>query len=231
MKQKLLVRFPEILVFSALLLVYIFLFLYINPNIFENSSFPYYSSLLDAIFKGRLDVIPPSTIDMSYFHGKWFLNWGPGPILFILPFKFIFQPGISDKIYTFIAGFSNIIIFYFFLREFVEYFKIKLSNFSRFFILISFALTSPNLYLSLNGRVWFTEQILAVFYILFSLFLIFKFLNTKKILYFSLSIIFFNLAWLSRAPLIFHGILLLFVVLKFWKDKIFFKLILILMGI
>ena len=182
------------------------------------------------MLKGRLNIIPFSTIDLSLFQGRWYLNWGPGAVFYILVFKIVGLE-FSDKFYTFVAGIANVFIFYLLIEQFIKYFKIKLSHFSEIFILISFALASPNLYLSLSGRVWFTEQITAAFYLLISLLALFKFLNKKEIKYFLISVIFFNLAWFTRAPLIFHGFLFATVLFQSRKEKEFKKVLAILVVI
>lgn len=196
-------------VFILTAFVYSFFYLIINGEIFGNSPFNYYSLLIDSLLSGRLDIPGNVTIDLSQFQGKWYLNWGPGALLYIFPFKLIMLGGLSDKFYTLLAGILNILVFSFLIKEFIKYFKINLSDFSKNFLLFSFAIASPNFYLSLNGRVWFTEQIVAVLYILLSLLFLFRFLNSDgKLKYFLISVIFFNLAWFTRAPLVFHGLIL-----------------------
>lgn len=195
------------------------LYVLINRDFFGNSPFNYYSLLLESLIDGRLDIPGNVTIDLSEFEGKWYLNWGPAAILYILVFKVVMLGYLSDKFYTLVAGILNIIVFGSLVKEYVKYFRIKVSDFSKNFLIFSFAFASPNLYLSLNGRVWFTEQIVAVLYILLSLFFLFKFLNSKNNLRFFLaSVIFFNLAWFTRAPLVFHGFIYLAVIFLYRKE-------------
>ena len=158
---------------------------------------------------------------MSLFNGKQYLNWGPAPILFILPFYLFFGDKTSDVFYTLVAGVGNVILFYLLVSEFKKYFKLSISYFSEVFIIISFAFASPNFYLSLGGRIWHTEQIVATFYILVFLLYFLKFLNKNLIgiKYLFISVIFFNLAWFSRATMVFYGLFFLYLTLLIYKSK------------
>ncbi len=185
-------------IFIVLCLVYGIFSIVVTQHILETSSTPYYNFLIDAFFHRRVNVILPIHYDLSSYHGKWYLNWAPAPILFILPFYFISGKYTSDIVYTLIAGMLNFFLFYLFLTQCVRYFSLKISTFSKLFILIGFAICSPNFYLSLSGQIWSTEQIIGVMYLLLAYTLFFYFLQIKSVFAYLLAIIFFSFAWLSR---------------------------------
>jgi hypothetical protein len=210
-----------ILVLFFIALIYLLFAADISKNIFQNSSFPYYTYLINALGKGHLDIISPTNIDLSIFNGKLYLNWGPGPILFILPFYLLTGGNASDIFYTLFAGIANIFLLHLVIDEFKKYFKLSFSKFAKFFILLTFAFCSPNFYLSLGGRIWATEQIISTFYILVFLLFFLKFLNSKLlgIKFLFLSVLFFNLAWFTRATMVFYGLLFFYIIFILYKKQ------------
>jgi len=178
---------------------------------FGSSDTNYYPYLLDSLFHGRVNVInPPSVYDLSFYNAKWFLNWGPGAILFILPFYFFKGIYTSDILFTLFAGMINILMFYLALKEIQKAFHINLSLFREVFILLTFAIASANFYLSLSGQIWFSEQVIGIFYLLIYYFFYFRYIREQKLLLLLLAILFFNLAWITRYTLIFSGFLFLY---------------------
>ena len=209
------------IVFIFIAFVYIIFSFEVKGSPFVATAYAYYTDLLNALLHFRLNVNPATTIDISIFNGKYYLNWGPAPVLFIIPFYFLFGTGPSDVFYTLAAGFFNVVLFYFLIKEFRKYFSLNLSKFSEIFILFTFAFASPNFYLSMGGRVWHTEQVVATFYVLAFLLFFFKYLNRgfKNIYLFILSVIFFNLAWFSRATMVFYGIFFFFSFYLTFKER------------
>ncbi len=190
--------------------VYLFFALYINRDIFVPTRTDYYIYLLDSFLRGRVNVNPPFKYDLSLYHNKWYLYWGPAPILFIVPFYVASHFQASDILYTLMGGALNVLLFYFTMQEFEKYFNISLSLMAEAFLLLSFGLASPNFVLSLNGNIWFTSQIFATTYLLLFYLCYFMFLNSERFSLFILATVFFYLAVLSRYSLIFNGILYLY---------------------
>jgi hypothetical protein len=209
------------IVLLIILIVYLLFSIIIKGDIFVQTAYAYYTYLLTSLSNGQLNIVSPTNIDLSFFNGKQYLNWGPAPIVFIFPFYLLFGDKASDVFYTLVAGISNVVLFYLVIREFKKYFKLKLSYFTEAFIILSFAFTSPNFYLSLGGRIWHTEQIVATFYILIFLLYLLKFLNKNlvEIKYLLISAIFFNLAWFSRATMVFYGAFFLYIIFMVWRLK------------
>lgn len=205
------------LIFIAL--IYVIISQFVTHSIFRKTDFSYFNYLTNALTHGRVNIISENVYDFSFYKGKAFMYWGPGPVLFILPFYLFSRLQASDVLYTLIAGIVNVIIFYFVILELIKFFKLKISDRSIYFIVLNFALASPNFYLSMGGKIWHTSQIISIFYLLVFLLFFFKFLNSKlNTLFFSLSAIFYGLAVISRQSLFFYILLFLFP-FYFWKKN------------
>ena len=194
-------------------------YFYFSQLIYGNISVPtkynYYNYLLDAFLHGRINITPSYHYDLSLYQHKWYMVWGPAPVLFILPFYIFLHLNASDIIYTAIGGTVNVVLLYIAMQEFKRYFAISISLLEEIFVLFNFGLASPNFFLSVNGKVWFTSQIFAITYLLLFYLFYFKFLNHEKYSQLILSIIFFCLTCLSRSSLLFTGILFFYLFLHY----------------
>src|ERR1700693_5286944 len=70
-------------------IVYCYFTARIRGNIFISTNLNDYIYLLDAFVHGRVNVIPHSTFDLSLYQGRWYLYWGPAPVLLLWPFYLI----------------------------------------------------------------------------------------------------------------------------------------------
>ena len=185
-------------------------------NIFMPTHTNYYIYQLDAFAHGRVNVMPPYTYDLSLYHNKWYLYWGPAPVLLLWPFYVLWGLYASDVFFTMLGGLANVILITLCVHRMKQYFHISLSPMANIFLLASFAFASPNFALSLAGGIWATSQIFATtFLLLFYLFFL-KYLNNGKQSYIVVSVAFFCLACLSRYSLLFHGLLFIYL---FWDSK------------
>lgn len=200
---------------------YVSVSLIINGNLLKLSQTPYYNYLLEAFSKNRLNLDPiHGEYDLSNFNGKWYMYWGLSPSLFILPFYLIWGINSSDILYTLIAGIVNVFLFLKIIEVVDRYFHLNKLTFIKSFILINFALASPHFYLSLAGRIWHANQIIAITYLLLFLFFYFKYLeNLQKLKFLIISLIFFNLSWLARNTLITYAILFIYPLTILFKEK------------
>jgi len=203
------------LVCLAIGVVYCYFSIHITGNIFAPTHLNDYTYLLDAFVHGRVNVTPPSTYDLSLYHGKWYLYWGPAPILLLWPFYLIWGVNASDVLYTLLGGLTNVVLIFLCIRQMKRYFNLSLSLIAEVFLLLSFAFASPNFFLSLTGEIWFTSQIFATTFLLLFYFFFLKYLNTGKQYAIVVSVAFFCLACLTRYSLLFQGLLLAYL---FW-DK------------
>ena len=201
--------------------IYLVLSLLANTNIFKPTSFAYYNNLIDSFINGRLDVISKETLDLSFYKDKWYLYWGAGAGIYILPFYILSGLNASDIVYTLLAGMTNIILFHFLVRNASRFFKLRLQMKLHVLLLLVFGLMSPNFYLSLKGGIWATNQIVATMYLLLFLNLLFLYLlKPKKTVLLAASLVFFHLAWLTRYTLVFYGLLYFFVLFHLIKSRI-----------
>ena len=129
------------------------LFVSHSKSVFAPTNFDYYTYLLDAFFHGRTNVTPLNQYDLSLFENKWYLYWGPAPILFILPFYLLSHLQASDVLYTTIGGAANVMLFSSVMQAFKKYFGLSLSLMGESFLVLSFGLASPNFFLSVDGQI------------------------------------------------------------------------------
>ena len=219
MKRFFRIYFNEIVCFTFIGLVYIVVFLIINNlDFIIPTRFAYYNDLVDSLLQLKFNVNSPNKFELSNYNSLYYLYGGPAPALYVFLWTKIILID-SDKIYTLFAGLSNVIIFYFFIHEVLKYFKVKINRKELLLLLLYFSFLTPSFYLSMNGLLWHTTLIVSTFYLLLFLYFLFKCLNTNYSKnHFILSVIFFNLTWLSRFTLITY-ILLLFYVLWIQHDN------------
>lgn len=213
--------------------VYFLASLQVTHNLFSQTTTPYYNFLISALSKGRLFVTPTSwTYDLSLFKGFWYLYWGPAPILLILPFYLFSRLTTSDVFYTLVWGCVNVALFALLITQAIKTFQLKTSTSSKVFLLVNFALISPNFYLSLNGAIWQTNQILATTYLLIFYYLFLLFLQKGKLWQLGLATVFLCLAWMSRYLMIFNYLLLIIPLMQRLSNPIkFLKTVLLIGGI
>jgi hypothetical protein len=202
---------PALLALMLPIAIVYVIFLFLTNTSLQRTDYAYYNYLIDAFQHGRTNLVGSGTYDLSQYDGKWYMYWGPSPIFFILPFYALSNVQTSDIIYGFVAGLFNVLVFTGCTVEFLHFFRLKISHFSHAFVILNFALISPNFYSSLGGKIWYVNQIISILYLLAFIYFTFKFLNTQKLLYLALAALFFNLAWNARLSLAFHGLLFLYV--------------------
>jgi hypothetical protein len=182
------------LVYLTTGVVYGYFSMRITGNIFTPTHFNDYIYLLDSFVHGHVNVNPVSTYDLSLYHGKWYLYWGPAPLLLLWPFYLIWRVNASDVLFTMLGGVANVVLIYLCIREMKIYFSISLSLMAEVFLILTFAFASPNFFLSLAGKIWFTNQIFATTFLLLFYFFFFQYLNTSKLYSIVASVAFFCLA-------------------------------------
>lgn len=206
-------RWPLLIWMIPIVAVYVIFLLQVHRT-FEATDTAYYNYLISALRHGRTDLVVSNTYDLSSAHGQWYMYWGPAPILFILPFYVVSHLGASDVVYGFVAGLLNVVVFAGCTTELIRLFRLPVSRFSQVFVILNFALASPNFYSSLGGQIWYVNQVIAVLYLLVFLYFTLKFLQDQKLTHIALAALFFNLAWNSRLSLVFYGLLLVYVLAK-----------------
>lgn len=210
-----------ILIYILITIVYVSVSAYMVKGKFDRTDTAYYNYQIMMLKRGRLDLNSPITYDLSLYKNKWYMYWGPAPLLFIFPFYILGKINTSDVIYTLTAGLLNVLLYYLIVLEFVKYFKLRQSILKVILAVMAFAFVTPNFILSLRGTVWATNQSIAVFYMLLSLLLLGKYLNSNKFTLFIGSFIAFCLAAFSRYSMLLQGFIFLYpLYLLFKKNKL-----------
>jgi hypothetical protein len=123
----------------------------------------YYNYLADAFLHNQLHlrIIPPSTHDLSFFDGRYYLYWPPLPALLLLPFVARFGVQFSDISFTLGLGALNVALVALLLRHACLRRVIRLRSLQRGLLVVLFALGTVHLTLAPHGRVWFTGQLVG----------------------------------------------------------------------
>lgn len=180
----------------------------------------YYNSLLKSFLAGKLDISGiPVNYDLSLYQDKWYMYWGPAPVLLLLPFYLIGGVNTSDVVYTLVYGAANVFLFYWLVEEVISIFSIKIGQFKKILLILSFAIASPNFYMAVSGNIWHSSQIFAVFYTLLGFIFFLKYLRRGSYFNLSLSFLFYCLAWMTRLTLIFYGLIYFYPVYLAIKGK------------
>ncbi len=155
---------------------------------------PHYVYLANALLHGRVDLIqlPPTTYDLLHFNGRWFVAGSPMPSILMLPFVAIFGVTFSDVLFSVVLGAIDVVLVYSLLGTFLAHPErslaeskdaphsstsqrsaqsallqsVVISESTRRWITLLFALGTPFWYLASLGTYWFTAHIVAVFFAL-----------------------------------------------------------------
>jgi hypothetical protein len=190
----------------------------LSASILSSTPFDYYTLQTEAFLNGRLAVTPrrPSP-DLVVYEGESYIYWGPSAVLFILPFVLAGHGLQHDVAYTLVAGCANVAVFALVAREAASYCLIRLKAVSAMAFVLLFALASPNFYLSLQGRIWHTSQVVSTLYFLMFLWFFFRQLNRPTAGGFAAGMLFFNLAWVARMTLAAAAPLAAMLILSVWR--------------
>jgi hypothetical protein len=123
----------------------------------------YFNYLADALWHGQLHLrlIPPSTHDLVYYGGQYYLYWPPLPAVLLMPFVALFGVQFSDVGFTVAAAALNVSLVALTLRQAARRGVIDLSPEQRGWLVLFFALGTVHVTLAAFGQVWFTSQIIA----------------------------------------------------------------------
>lgn len=209
-----------IFIFIIILFVYLF-FAGRFKFYFPKTNRDYFTRLSFSFLQGKLDIPDPGYIpnDLSLYNGHYYLYRGPLPSIILMPIVFIFDPQISDILYTAVLGALDVMFLYLLMKEFCRYQRLKIPEKNLIFLIILYALGGVHFYLSVLGTMWFTSQIVSVAAFNLSLLFLFRTLN-KKNNYTSLylSLIFLGLSILGRYTFIFSFPFFLYMIYRLKMD-------------
>jgi hypothetical protein len=123
----------------------------------------YFNYLADAFLHGMLHLrlLPPTTHDLVYYGGQYYLYWPPLPAILLMPFVALFGVQFSDVLLTVSVGALNVALVSALLRAAQRRDLIDLTPTRRGGLVLFFALGTVHFTLAPFGRVWPTGQLVA----------------------------------------------------------------------
>ena len=145
------------------------------------TGFSYYNYLADAFLHGQLALrlIPPNSIDLTYYQGNYYLYWGPLPGILLMPFIALFGVGLSDTMQSILIGSLNVGLFALLLQQVDKQSITKLNRLQRGFLILFFALGTAQVPLLALGSVWHIAQLVAICFSLLAYLAAFSFEREK----------------------------------------------------
>lgn len=191
-------------------------------SIYEIHNANYFSHLAHSFLNGTTELLnPPWDHDLSFYNNKAYLYWGPTPAFLLIPFVYLFGVNISDSLYNAIVGAFSTLFIYLILKNLNHKHFFSISDFKLFLLCVFFAFGTVQFCLAINGGVWFTSQVFSAFYLIISLYLLFKFLKQNSNIHLLFSSIFLGLAIWGRPTFIFYlpffSAIILISTLKHWR--------------
>ena len=172
---------PTLCVFLLALIAYGFSS---QVTLHPTSIAPHYVYLAQSLLHGHVDLIqlPPTTYDLLQYNGRWFVAGSPMPAILMLPFVAIFGVNFSDVLFSVVLGAINVALVYTLLGSFKNYgdtevteglenlrglrASVVISESTRRWLTLLFALGTPHWYLASLGSYWFAAHIVATFFAL-----------------------------------------------------------------
>lgn len=132
------------------------------------SNAPYFQYLADAFLHGQLHLrlMPPTTHDLVFFNGQYYLYWPPFPAVMMIPLVALFGVDFSDVFLTIFIGAFNVGMVAILLNTAQQHSIIQLPAIKRAWLVIFFAFGTVHLTLAPQGNVWFTAQLIGFAFVL-----------------------------------------------------------------
>ncbi|WP_129627353.1 hypothetical protein [Candidatus Oscillochloris fontis] len=139
----------------------------------------HFDRLAESFLHGRLFLInPPATVDLTFYHGHWYVPFPPLPALLLLPFVAVFGvAGVNTVIFGAVMGAINVVIAFLLLEALAQQCWTQLSLADNLWLTLLFGLGSVHWYVSTLGSVWFLAQICTTTFLLAAIWLA---ISTRK---------------------------------------------------
>jgi len=179
---------------------------------------PYHGYLADAFLHGQfnLRLIPPETLDLSLYQGKYFLYWGPMPAIMFMPLVAIFGVNVSDVLFSLVIGTLNCALFAVMLRAAVKRGLIDLSPALRGALVLFFTLGTAQTPLPAVGRHWEISSLVTVFFSLLAFIAALSFEDRRAFFWTGCAL---GAVLLTRISAIFVGIFLAWYLLRYFRSR------------
>jgi hypothetical protein len=173
--------------------------------LFATSSTAYYNYLADAFLHGQfwLRLIPPSTHDLIFFGGKYYLYWAPFPAIIFMPLTGLFGVQFNDVVVTAFVAALNVGLIAQLLRAACQREFLHLSKTQRSILVLFFAMGTVHITLALYGRVWPTGQLIGFTCTILAYWAAFSLNGSRAWFFTGLAL---SCAMLTRNNLVFTGI-------------------------
>ena len=181
--------------------------------------YAYFNYLADAFIHGQLNLrlLPPSTHDLSFFNGKYYLYWPPMPAIILIPFVLLFGVGFSDVFFGVVIGALNVAVMAALLEEADREHILVLDKTYRTLLVTFFTLGTVHVILATFGTLWFTAQLLGFLFVGLAYLSAIRFNGLKAFLVVG---VLMACAMLTRNHLLFTGIWPAYYLLsKHWNER------------
>jgi len=185
-------------------LIYLVIVAY-SGGLFTPSGFAYYTYQAEAFLHGHfwLTSIPPSTHDLVFLNGKYYLYWSPFPAFVSMPFVALFGLQFNDVVFTAIVAAINVGLMAQLLRAACQREFLKLSKTLRSILVLFVALGTVHITLAPFGNIWHTGQIIGFTCTILAYLAAFSMKGAKAWFFTGLAL---SAAMLTRNQLVFTGI-------------------------
>lgn len=179
---------------------------------------PYHGYLADAFLHGQfnLRVLPPNTLDLSLYQGKYYLYWGPMPAILFMPLVAIGGVNVSDVLFSLIIGTLNCVLFAVLLRRAVQRELIDLSPALRGALVLFFTLGTAQTPLPAVGRNWEIASLVTIFFSLLAFLAALSFDDRRAFFWSGLAL---GCVLLSRVSAVFNGIFLAWYLIRRFRPR------------
>jgi len=141
-----------------------------TARVFDHATTPdvaYFNHLADAFLQGRLYLAaPPSTHDLTFYQGQWYVPFPPLPALLLVPWVALMGVGtLNTVLFAALFGALNVTLIFLLLTGLAQRQWSQLGRVDNLWLTLLFGLGSVHWYMSTIGSVWFVAQICTVTFV------------------------------------------------------------------
>lgn len=139
-------------------------------QLFQQTDTPdvaYFNHLAAAFLEGQLHLAnPPSTHDLTFHAGRWYVPFPPLPALLMLPWIALRGlPALNTTFFCALFGALNVTLVFLLLNALAQRGQLNLSRSGMLWLTALFGLGSVHWYMATIGSVWFVAQICTVTFV------------------------------------------------------------------
>ena len=181
----------------------------------QRTDVAFFNYLADAFLHGQLSLrlLPPSTHDLVFYEGHFYLYWPPFPAIVVMPLVALAGVEVSDVVYTVVLAALAVALVAWLLAALTETGVAPLSADRRAILVLTVAFGSVLLILAPVGRVWFTAQVIGLICMLLAAIAALSQPGRRGYLLAGVAL---GCAMATRLPLLFSGLWLAYYLL--WRD-------------